>query len=100
MSFVVRELPKARQDKDSIFRWLNDRSPAGGIAWLDAYDSLVERFKQDVTTFGLAPESQNCEFEVRQGLFKTRRVEFIECCSSSKASRYSFSACAGRDRRR
>jgi hypothetical protein len=73
MSFIVRELPKARQDKDSIFRWLDERSPAGAIAWLDAYDALLERVEQDAESFGLAPEKQDCDFDVRQGLFKTRR---------------------------
>ncbi len=38
MSFTVRELPKAKQDKRSIFRWLNERSLAGAASWLDAYD--------------------------------------------------------------
>jgi plasmid stabilization system protein ParE len=73
MSFLVRELSKARQDKEHIFRWLYERSPAGAFAWLDAYDSLAERLKQDAATFGLAPESADCEFDVRQALFKTRR---------------------------
>jgi plasmid stabilization system protein ParE len=73
MSFVVRELPKARQDKDSIFRWLADRSPAGALAWLDAYDSLVDRLRHDAASFALALENADCELEVRQGLFKTRR---------------------------
>ncbi len=73
MSCLVHELPKAKQDKHSIFRWLYERSPAGAFTWLDAYDSLAERLKQDAATFGLAPESANCEFEVRQALFKTRR---------------------------
>ncbi len=73
MSFIVRELPKARRDKHSIFGWLNERSPAGAMAWLEAYDSLLERLKQDAASFGLAAESEDCEFEIRQGLFKTRR---------------------------
>ena len=73
MSFTVRELPKARHDKHSIFRWLDERSPAGALAWLEAYDSLLERLTQDAASFGLAAESQDCDFEVRQGLFKTRR---------------------------
>lgn len=67
------ELPKARQDKDSIFRWLEERSPTGALAWLDAYDLLVDSLKQDAATFGLALESVDCEFEIRQALFKTRR---------------------------
>ena len=73
MTFLVRELPKAKQDKHSIFRWLYERSPTGAFAWLDAYDSLADRLKQDAATFGLAPENVDCEFEVRQALFKTRR---------------------------
>ncbi|MEX2309392.1 MAG: hypothetical protein WD738_17465 [Pirellulales bacterium] len=73
MTFIVRELPKARRDTHSIFRCLDERSPAGAIAWLAAYDSLLERFKHDAASFGLAAESQDCEFEVRQGLFNTRR---------------------------
>jgi hypothetical protein len=73
MSLTVRELPKAKQDKWSIFRWLDERSPTGAAAWLDAYDSLVERLKRDALSFGLAPENDDCEFDVRQALFKTRQ---------------------------
>lgn len=73
MSFTVRELPKAKQDKHSIFRWLDERSPTGAAAWLDAYDALIERLKQDAPSFGEAPENRDCDFDVRQGLFKTRR---------------------------
>jgi hypothetical protein len=73
MSFTVRELPKAKQDKRAIFLWLHERAPEGAAAWLDAYDSLIERLKQDAASFGVAPENQGCEFEVRQALFKTRR---------------------------
>jgi hypothetical protein len=73
MNFTVRELPKAKQDKDSIFRWLHERSPTGAVAWLSAYDSLIERLKQGASSFGVAPESADCEFDVRQALFKTRR---------------------------
>ena len=73
MSFTVRELPKARDDKRSIFHWLHERSPAGAAAWLDAYDSLVERLQRDARSFGEAPENQDCDFDVRQALFKTSR---------------------------
>ena len=73
MAFTVRELPKARQDKHSIYRWLDERSPAGAVAWLEAYDSLLERLQQNAASFGLAAKSPDCDFEVRQGLFKTRR---------------------------
>jgi hypothetical protein len=73
MSFIVRELPKASEDKESIFRWLYQRSPAGAFAWLEAYDSMVARLKHQAASLGLAPENEDCDFEVRQALFKTRR---------------------------
>jgi hypothetical protein len=62
MSFIVRELPKALANKSAIIRWLHDRSPAGAAAWLDAYDSLIHRLTQIADSFGLAPESKDCEF--------------------------------------
>jgi toxin ParE1/3/4 len=73
MNFIVRELPKAKDDKRSIFCWLDERSPAGAAAWLDAYDSLIERIKQDAASFGQTAECQDCDLDVRQALFKTRR---------------------------
>jgi hypothetical protein len=85
MRFAVRELPMARQDKDSIFRWLDARSPTGALAWLDAYDSLVERLKHDAGSFGLAPENHDCDFEVRQALFKTRRGHVCRALFSIEA---------------
>ena len=73
MSFVVRELLKAKQDKQSIFHWLHERSPTGAASWLGAYDDLLNRLKRDAHSFGEAPENQDCQFNVRQALFKTRR---------------------------
>ena len=73
MSFTVRELPKATQDKTSIFRWLHARSPKGAAAWLDAYDATVDRLRQSAASFSEAAENRDCEFDVRQALFKTRR---------------------------
>jgi plasmid stabilization system protein ParE len=43
MSYTVRQIPNAKDDKAHIFRWLHERSPAGTAAWLDAYDSFIER---------------------------------------------------------
>jgi plasmid stabilization system protein ParE len=73
MRFIVRELPKAKQDKRDIFRWLHERSPTGAAAWLHAYDSLIERLETDARSFGSALESKDCELPIQQALFKTRR---------------------------
>ena len=74
MSFIVYELPRAKQDKRAILVWLLERSPQGGSAWLDAYDDLLVRLEQDAASFGLALENDDCHgLEVQQALFKTRR---------------------------
>jgi hypothetical protein len=73
MNFIVRELPKATDDVNGIFCWLQKRSPAGALSWLDAYDGMIERLKTSAASVGLAPESAQCDVEVRQALFKTAR---------------------------
>ena len=73
MTLKVHELPKAKQDKNSIFRWLHERSATGAASWLRAYDSLIERLQRDARSFGEALENRDCEFHVQQALFKTPR---------------------------
>jgi plasmid stabilization system protein ParE len=73
MTFQVRELRRAQADIRQIVKWLGERSPRGALAWLDAYDSMVARLERDASTFGPAYENDDCEFDVRQALFKTRR---------------------------
>lgn len=73
MTYTVRELPKAKSDKHSIFSWLHQRSPTGADSWLRAYDALVARLQQDARLFGAALENRDCDLDVRQALFKTRR---------------------------
>lgn len=76
MSYIVRELPRAMREKETIFRWLHERSPAGAASWLRAYDSLMDRLRRNADLFGEAPESQSFEIELKQALFKTRRGHF------------------------
>lgn len=73
MTFTVRELPKAKADKLHIVRWLNDRSPQGAAAWLDAYDLMIERLKLAADASPLAEECEQLDLDARQILFKTRR---------------------------
>jgi len=73
MTFIVRELPRAVGDKECIFGWLYERSKLGAFAWLDAYDSLIERLKRDPESFGNAIESGDCKLSIKEALFKTRR---------------------------
>ena len=73
MSFTVRELRKAKADKRCIFEWLYERSRPGAIAWLDAYDKMIERLKEHADSFAEANENAELDVEVKQALFKTRR---------------------------
>jgi len=71
--FQVHELRRAQADIRSIAQWLAERSPQGAQAWLQTYDDLLERIATQAPSFGSAPENDDCEFDVRQALFKTRR---------------------------
>lgn len=71
--FQVHELGRAQDDVRSIAGWLAERSPQGAAAWLRAYDELTERLERQAPSFGPAHENDDCEFDVRQALFKTRR---------------------------
>ncbi len=73
MKFQVHELRRAQADVRSIAHWLAERSPQGVRAWLRAYDEMILRLKQQAESCGPAPESNDCEVDVRQALFKTRR---------------------------
>ena len=73
MTFTVKELPKAKVDKRSIFAWLFERSPQGAAAWLDAYDQMVERLRTVADTLPAAQEGTALDVDVRQILFKTKR---------------------------
>lgn len=73
MSFQVRELAKAKADKRRIFEWLIERSRSGAIAWLAAYDKMIQRHEANADTCGAAFENAELEMEVRQALFKTAK---------------------------
>jgi len=73
MSFKVHELQKAQADVRSIVRWLAERSPQGAEAWLRAYDEMILRLEKQAPSYGPAHERDDCEFDVRQALFKTRQ---------------------------
>ncbi len=60
-------------DSCSTLVAFDERSPQGARAWLRAYDDLIERMQKQAHSFGPAYENDDCEFDVRQALFKTRR---------------------------
>lgn len=73
MSFCVISLGRADRDLVGIARWLFKRSAAGASRWLQAFEEAKEKLKHNPLHYGLAPEDERVDFELRQIFFKTRR---------------------------
>ena len=72
MNFKVNELAVAQADIEGIFNWLLERSRQGAESWLEAYEQLLATLSSRPLSFPLAQENDDCEFEIREALFKTR----------------------------
>lgn len=73
MSFHVRIVRRAEQDAQQIFDWLAMRSAEGAIRWWDAFELAVAKLGENPLSYGLAPENELSDMELRQFLFKTRK---------------------------
>ena len=73
MSFRVTAHRRAEEDIAQMSTWLASQSPEGAARWLDAYDHMIDQLRDNPLSFGLAPENELVDGEVRQAFFKTRR---------------------------
>src|SRR5438445_7762435 len=73
MPFRVVLLGGAERDVDGIVAWLVERSAVGAARWLDALEEAKTKLAENPCSFGLAPEAEFVDAEVRQIIFKTRR---------------------------
>jgi plasmid stabilization system protein ParE len=73
MSYRVTLLPDARQELATIFTWLANRSPQGAKTWFNRFTEALLTLEDAPLSFGLAPESEFANREVRQLIFKTKR---------------------------
>ena len=73
MSFQIRILPVAIEDRRSIFRYIEQRSEQGAKNWEAAYERSLSRLEENPLICGLAPEAEHFEFDLRQIQFRTRR---------------------------
>ena len=80
MSFRVTTLPRAEADVRAIAHYIHDHSPQGAAAWLAALEQAINHLEVFADGCGEAAESGQFEIEVRQALFKTRRVASTVCC--------------------
>ncbi len=73
MSFRVTAHRRAEEDVAQVATWLASQSLEGAARWLDAYDNMIDQLRDSPLSFGLAPENEMVDSEIRQALFKTRR---------------------------
>jgi len=73
MKFTAHLLWRAERDIDRIVTWLNERSPAGAASWLRKWDQTFALLEASANAYGLAPENEGQELEIRQIMFHTRR---------------------------
>ena len=73
MTFHVRILRRAERDAQQIFEWIARRSPDGAVRWWNALAAAVAKLTLNPIGYGLAPEDEWTDHELRQFLFKTRR---------------------------
>lgn len=71
MSYTVHILRRAGRDIEHIFTWLAERSPGGAQRWHSALEAAVDKLPLNPFRYGLAPENEAVDFEVRQFFFKT-----------------------------
>lgn len=72
MSYRVTMLRKAKQDAQSTFDWIAERSPVGALRWSRALDDAIARLEQSALGFGQAEEADLfVDRDLRQILFKT-----------------------------
>jgi hypothetical protein len=64
---------RAERDLDRILMWLNERSPQGAANWLRAWDRTFAMLESSADVYGLAPENEDQELEIRQIMFRTRK---------------------------
>jgi plasmid stabilization system protein ParE len=62
----------AKADIRAILRWIEQRSPAGALAWHQTWQQALATLEQRVDDLGLAPESADHREAIRQFIFKTK----------------------------
>ena len=75
MKYHLRTLRRAQRDVEAIIDWIaNTReAPRGAASWLAAYEKAADSLIRAPYSYGLAPENEYVDLELRQFLFKTRR---------------------------
>jgi len=69
MKFTVVIAPSAEADLEQAFLWAAARAPERASRWLAKFQQALASLQSLPERCGIAPESSDCDFEVRQLLF-------------------------------
>lgn len=73
MSYDVFVQSRAETELTAIAMWIAERSPQGSLKWLDTLEAVKRKLAENPYQFGLAPENDYVDAEVRHALFGTPR---------------------------
>jgi plasmid stabilization system protein ParE len=73
MKYNVVALRRADDDVRHIARWLFKSSPSGALAWLQAYERLIELVSANAEMYPAAIEDSESSISLKEALFRTRR---------------------------
>jgi len=73
MTYRIVVQPVAADDVRQLFLWIAERSPEGAVRWYRQWLKVIEFLQRNPLVYGLAPESDYIEAEIRQVLFRTRQ---------------------------
>lgn len=76
MSFTVVVGRAAREEIADVVRWIAERSPAGGLKWLDGLERILDELSKLPTRCPLAPESDAVGADIRQQLYGRRANKY------------------------
>lgn len=73
MTYRIVVQPVAADDLRQLFLWIAQRSPEGADRWYRQWLKAVESLQRNPLVYGLAPESEYVDADIRQVLFRTRQ---------------------------
>lgn len=71
MTYRLEITRRAKVDRDECFEFIYERSPAGALRWLDAFEAAAAEIITQPHS-GEAPESADHDETIHQKLFRTR----------------------------
>ncbi len=64
---------RAAKDLESILEYIDQRSEQGAVNWLDRYEEVLNRIRENPEQFSQAPESTELTLPVRNAIVRTKK---------------------------